>query len=189
MKFCFHDDHDLKVGGSTPTQTSLLCPWIRRFMITISAWWNLTSSKLKKSEAKINRKTRKQRQLQRESGFVLCIAHLSLSRDRRINYINNGRIRAEEIQFHLILVQLIIELVVRHFCRSTKPQDEHFYPCSPLRKILDRPLTTMINLRNEQITVTDTVERLLIKHCNRGGIQIFCQAFLLQKLYFQPVLF
>ena len=58
--------------------------WIRCFTIIISAWWNLTSSKLKKSKAKLNRKTRKQRQLLNESGFVLCIAHPSLSRHMRI---------------------------------------------------------------------------------------------------------
>ena len=50
----------------------------------ISAWWNLASSKLKKSEAKFKRKTWKQRQLLTESGFVLRIAPPSLSRDRRI---------------------------------------------------------------------------------------------------------
>ena len=38
----------------TPTQVSLLRPWIRYFLIITSAWWNLTSSKLKKSEAKVN---------------------------------------------------------------------------------------------------------------------------------------
>ena len=48
----FYDGHDRKVGGSTPTQASLLRLWIRRFNTIISAWWNLTSSKLKKSEAK-----------------------------------------------------------------------------------------------------------------------------------------
>ena len=48
----------------------------------ISARWNLTSSMLKKSEAKFKRKTRKQGQLLSESGFSLCIAPPSLSRDR-----------------------------------------------------------------------------------------------------------
>ena len=47
-------DHNRKVDGSTPIQASLLRPRIRCFMIIISAWWNLTSSKLKKSEAKLN---------------------------------------------------------------------------------------------------------------------------------------
>ena len=55
----FYDGHDRKVDGSTPTQASLLRPWIRRFTI-ISAWWNLASSKWKKSEAKFKRKPRKQ---------------------------------------------------------------------------------------------------------------------------------
>ena len=50
----------------------------------LSAWWNLTSSKLKKSEAKLNWKTRKRKQLLSESGFVPCVAPPSLSRDRRI---------------------------------------------------------------------------------------------------------
>ena len=47
----FYDGHDRKVDGSTLALTSLR-PWIRFFTIIISAWWNLTSSKLNKSEAK-----------------------------------------------------------------------------------------------------------------------------------------
>ena len=39
-----------------------------------AAWWDLTSSNLKKSEAKLKRKTRKQRQRPNEFGFVLRIA-------------------------------------------------------------------------------------------------------------------
>ena len=81
--------HDCKIDDSTPTQTSLLRPWIRYFTIIISAWCNLTSSKLKKSEAKLNRKTQKQRQLLRDSGFVLCIAPSSLSRDRTIKTLKS----------------------------------------------------------------------------------------------------
>ena len=46
----FHDDHDRKVIGSTPNPVSLLSPWIKCFMITVSAWWNPASSKSKKSE-------------------------------------------------------------------------------------------------------------------------------------------
>ena len=46
----FYDDHDRKVDGSPPNLVSLLCPWIRYFTMIISAWWNLASSKLKKSE-------------------------------------------------------------------------------------------------------------------------------------------
>ena len=34
----------------SPIQASLLHPWIICFSLIISAWWNLTSSKLKKSE-------------------------------------------------------------------------------------------------------------------------------------------
>ena len=34
----FNDEHDRKVDGSTPTQASLLRPWVRCFTITISAW-------------------------------------------------------------------------------------------------------------------------------------------------------
>ena len=48
--------------------------------IIVSAWENLTSRKKKTLE----RKTRKQRQLLSEFGFVLCIALPSLSRDRTI---------------------------------------------------------------------------------------------------------
>ena len=80
----FYDDHDRKVNGSTTNLVSLLRPWIKCFTMIISAWWNLASSKLKKSEAKFNRKTWKQRQLLSKSGFVLRIAPPSLSRDRRI---------------------------------------------------------------------------------------------------------
>ena len=50
----------------------------------ISAWWNPASSKLKKSEAKFNRKTWKQKQLLSEYGFVLSMAPPPLSCDRRI---------------------------------------------------------------------------------------------------------
>ena len=46
----FYDDHDRKVNGSTPNLVSLLRPWIRCFTMIISAWWNLASSKLKKSQ-------------------------------------------------------------------------------------------------------------------------------------------
>ena len=66
----FHDDHDRKIEGSTPTQASLLRSWIRCFTTIISAWWNLTRSKLKKLEAKFQRKTRKQGQRLSKSGFV-----------------------------------------------------------------------------------------------------------------------
>ena len=58
----FYDGHDRKVEGLTPTLATLLHPWIKCFEITIPACWNLTSSKPKKSEAKLNRKIRKQRQ-------------------------------------------------------------------------------------------------------------------------------
>ena len=80
----FYDGYVRKVDGSTPTQASLLRPWTRCFNTIISAWWNLASSELKKLEAKLNRKTRKLRQLLSESGFVLHIAPPSLSRGRRI---------------------------------------------------------------------------------------------------------
>ena len=79
----FYNGHVRKVDGSTPTQASLLRPWTRCFTTIISAWRNLASSKLKKPEAKLHRNTRKQRQLQSESGFVQRIAPPSLSRDRR----------------------------------------------------------------------------------------------------------
>ena len=51
--------------------------------MNISAWWNLASRKLKKSDEKFNRKTSMQRQLLSESGSVLRIAPPALSRDRR----------------------------------------------------------------------------------------------------------
>ena len=47
---------------------------------------------LKKSEAKFNRKTRKQRQLQSESGFVLSIVPLPLSHDRRIKMKKSNQV-------------------------------------------------------------------------------------------------
>ena len=80
----FYDDHGRKVNGSTLNLVSLLRLRIRCFTMIISAWWNLASRKLKKSEAKVNRKTWKQRQLLLESGFVLCIAPPPLSCDSRI---------------------------------------------------------------------------------------------------------
>ena len=80
----YYDGHDRKVDGSTPTQASLLRPRIRCFTVIISARWNLASSKLKMSEAKLKRKSRKQGQFLSESGFVLCIAPTSLSRGRKI---------------------------------------------------------------------------------------------------------
>ena len=46
----FYDDHDRKVNGLTLNLVSLLRPWMRYFTIMISAWWNLASRKLKKSE-------------------------------------------------------------------------------------------------------------------------------------------
>ena len=70
-KRCFDDGHDHKVDGSTPTQALLLRPWIKFFMIIIPAWWDPTSSKLKKSEAKLERKTRNQKQFLRQSGSIL----------------------------------------------------------------------------------------------------------------------
>ena len=80
----FYDGHYRKADGSTPTQASLLRPWIRCFTIITSARWNLTRKKSKKSEAKFWRKIRKERQLLSVSGFVLRIASPSPSRDRRI---------------------------------------------------------------------------------------------------------
>ena len=80
----FYDGHVRKTDGSTPTQSSLLRPWTRCFTTIIFAWWNLTSSKLKKSEAKFKRKIRKHRQLLSESRFVPRIAPPSLFCDRWI---------------------------------------------------------------------------------------------------------
>ena len=52
----FYDDYDREVIGSTPNLVSLLRPWIRCFTMIISAWCNLTSSKLKKSEKNLTGK-------------------------------------------------------------------------------------------------------------------------------------
>ena len=79
LERCFYDDHDRKIDGSTPNLVLLLHSWIRCFMLIISAWWNLASRKLNKLEAKFNRKTRKQRQLLSESGFVLSSASFAFS--------------------------------------------------------------------------------------------------------------
>ena len=49
----FYNDYDRKVNGSTLNLVSLLRPWIRCFTMIISAWWNLASSQLKKSDRKI----------------------------------------------------------------------------------------------------------------------------------------
>ena len=63
----------------------VLRPQIRCFTTIISTCWNLTSSKLKKSEAKFKRKTWKQR-VSRKRVWIRpsCIAPSWLSRDRRI---------------------------------------------------------------------------------------------------------
>ena len=103
----FYDGHDRKIDGSTPTHASLLRPWISCFTTIISAWWNLTSSKLKKFEAKFKRKTRKQRQLLSESEFVLCIAPPSLSRFRRIKMKKSDQCHLEPLFSLNISVQLI----------------------------------------------------------------------------------
>ena len=85
----FYDSHVHKVGGSTPTQASLLRPWTRCFTTIITAWWNLASSKLKTSETQKQNSTgtlrNKDNSNLRESRFVLGIAPLSLSRGRRIH--------------------------------------------------------------------------------------------------------
>ena len=75
----FYDDHNRRVNGSTLNLVSLLRPWIRCFTMIISAWWNLASSKLKKSEAKFKWKAWKQRQLLSEPGFVLSSAFVAFS--------------------------------------------------------------------------------------------------------------
>ena len=80
----YYDDHHCKVKNSTPNPVSLLRSWIRGFMMIISAWWNLATSKLQGSEKKFNRKTGKQRQLPSESEYVLRVAPPPLSHDRRI---------------------------------------------------------------------------------------------------------
>ena len=76
----FYGDHDRKVNGSIPNLISLRSG-IKCFTMIISAWWNLASSKLKKSEEIINHKTWKQKQLSSESGIVLLKEPPSLSRD------------------------------------------------------------------------------------------------------------
>ena len=96
---CFYDGHDRKVDGSTPTLASLLRPRIRYFTTFIFAWWNLTSSKLKKSKARFKRKTRKQDQLLSESTFVLCIWCLrpllvTIEKNEKINQSKILRTRA-----------------------------------------------------------------------------------------------
>ena len=48
-KRCFYNNHNRKGNGSTPNLVSLLRRWIRCITMIISAWWNLASSKLKKS--------------------------------------------------------------------------------------------------------------------------------------------
>ena len=94
----FYDSHVRKVDVSTPTQAWLLRSRTRCFTIIISAWWNLTSSKVKKSEAKFKRKTRKYRQLLSESRFVLRIAPSSLSRDRKVKMKKKSHERKSNVQ-------------------------------------------------------------------------------------------
>ena len=70
-------------------------------MAIISAWRNLPSSKLKKTEVKFKRKSRKQKQLLSESGFVLRIAQL---------IINDGRVVPKRSAYflHVLCSELII---------------------------------------------------------------------------------
>ena len=112
MKRRFYDDVDRKVKGSTPNLVSLLRPWMRCFTMIISASWNPPSSKLKKSEAKFNRKTREQRQLLSESGFVLSIAPSPLSRDRRIKMkksINQQKSSTKAMKCHFKVDVLFVD--------------------------------------------------------------------------------
>ena len=54
----FYDNHDREVNSSTPNLVPLLRLWIRCFTMIISAWWNLASSKLKKSVENSTQKLR-----------------------------------------------------------------------------------------------------------------------------------
>ena len=103
----FYDDHDRKVNGSTPNLVSLLRPWIRCFTMIISAWWNLASSKLKKSEENSTGKLGNKRKLLSESGFVLRIAPPSLSRDRRIKMKKSS---SSSSSIHIILQPKVLYL-------------------------------------------------------------------------------
>ena len=83
----FYDGHDRKVDGSTPTHASLLRPRTLSKMLYDNYHRVVESDKpqIEAVRSKIqaeNSQTR--RQLLSESGFVLCIASPSLSRDRRI---------------------------------------------------------------------------------------------------------
>ena len=100
----FYDYHDRKVNGSTTNLVSLLRPWIRCFTMVISAWWNLASSKLKKSQENLTGKTWKQRLLLSESGFVLRKAPPPFSRDRRIKMKKSNN---QSISVHLPCIHLL----------------------------------------------------------------------------------
>ena len=67
----------------------IVASWDNILPDIFSAWWNLTSSKLKKSEAEVNYRT-KQRQLLTKSGFVLRLVPPSLSTDWRIRNHHNS---------------------------------------------------------------------------------------------------
>jgi len=75
----------------------LLCPWIRRFTMIISAWWLSawwlrTSSKIRWQEVKETTGKLGNGQLLSGCGFVQNIAPPLLSRDRRIKMEQNKSI-------------------------------------------------------------------------------------------------
>ena len=77
----------------------------------------MTSSKLAKLEATLQRKTLKQGQLLSKSGFVLWIAPLSLSHDRRIQMKKSINLLLYQFYFvHFLLTLHVMFDIVMYQC-------------------------------------------------------------------------
>ena len=81
----FYDDHDRKVVRSTLTQASLLRPWIRCFMMIISAWWFLNKQQIKKARSTVQAENSETMATPKRVWIRPMYNALSLSRDRKIN--------------------------------------------------------------------------------------------------------
>ena len=83
---------------------------------------------IKEAEAKFNRKTRKQRQLLSESGFVLSIAPPPLSRDKRMKMkksINHLK-RAKTINSTLLTLLVLFRIYTSHSHDPNKSKKKEY---------------------------------------------------------------
>ena len=70
---------------STLTQASLLRPWIRCFMMIISAWWFLNKQQIKKARSTVQAENSETMATPKRVWIRPMYNALSLSRDRKIN--------------------------------------------------------------------------------------------------------